>query len=155
MEDDRCEFHLFPVPERIWRTVRLDQAITATARAGAGIIAEAGGRLVPSYIGAAVRFEAWDLPWPLLRGPALAQARADVALSRVHARPDRIERRFILAAARDGTSWEATQIRGQRAPRTATYLPGTSPPVHPVPVYQALRDLNRALLSPGDPAPGR
>jgi hypothetical protein len=109
---------------------------------------------VPSYIGAAVRFETWDLPWPLLHGPALAQARADLALSRVRTRPDRIERRFIRAAAGDGTSWEATQIQGQRAPRTATYLPGTSPPVHPIPVYQALRDLNRALLSPSDPAPG-
>jgi hypothetical protein len=150
LQDGRYALDLFPVPERLWRELPPDTVITAAAALGSEIIA--GGRLHPSYAGTAVRLEVWDLPWPLLLGPARDQARADLAAGLVYTRPDRIERRYLFAAGRDGTSWMATQLRTQPVPRTATYPAGTVLK-ETLGAYRALRVLNRAIFGPQGPVP--
>jgi len=152
--DGRCELHPFPLPGFLWDAMPLHQVIATTAAAAASALARHGARLDPDFAGAAVRFEAWDLPWPLLHGPALARAHADLALGRVHARPDRIECRYIFAAGLDGTCWEARQIRAQPLPRTATYPPGAPQPSDNARAYDALRFFTRTVLGPDGPVAG-
>lgn len=149
--DGRCELHPLQVPRFLWTAMPFDHVIAVTAGAAAAAARKAGGEVGPDMIGAAVRFEAWTLPWPLLHGPALAQARTDLAAGRVHTRDDRIERRFIFATGRDGTLWEATQLRTQPRPRTITYPPGAPQPSDTNHAYDALRLLTHAVLGHDDP----
>ena len=124
MADGRCQLDPLDIPARAWHSLPLHNVIAATA---AGIRRANIGPADPAFIGTAVRFEDWDLPWPLLTGAALHQACSDLTAGAIHARHDRIETRLILAAGRDGTSWLARQHRHSPSPRVITSVPGEAP----------------------------
>jgi len=149
--DGRCELLPFAVPLAAWSRMPVHGVIAAVAAFTA--TRSAGSGPDPAVLGTAARFEAWDLPWPFLKGPALTQARLDLAAGRVRARTDRIEARYILATARDGTAWQGRQYRVQASPSVSTYPPGTPPPGDPI--SSALRLFTRAAAAPGidGPAP--
>lgn len=150
MAGGRCELDPLPVPGRAWRSLPLHEVITVTA---AGIRRAGAGPADPCFVGAAVRFEDWDLPWPLLGGRALLRAWADFAAGRAGTRPDRIRSRFILAAGRDGTSWQARQQRHSPLPRVTGASPGEPLPPAPPAAWAAIRHFTRAVVGPEASAP--
>jgi hypothetical protein len=114
--------------------------------------ARPGATARPGFYGVAFRFEAWDLPWGLLQGPARRQAQADLAAGRLHARPGRLEARYFLGTGRDGATYEARQYRWQDRVRSTAYPPSREAPQSPV--HDALRLITTTAARASRDEPG-
>ena len=150
LDGGTCGLYPLPVPARAWRSHPVHVVVTVTA----GSIGRAdAGPADPVFAGAAVRFEDWDLPWAFLDGPARRDAAAALAAGTVHARPDRIRTRFVLAAGRDGTAWLARQHRHSAAPTVVTCPAGSPRPPAPPRAWAAIGHFARTVLGPLPPGP--
>jgi hypothetical protein len=152
VQGSHCQLLHIPVPATTWALINPADVLAAMAADIAMIGARPGATARPGFYGVAFRFEAWDLLWGLLQGPARHQAQADLAAGRLHARPDRLEARYFLGTGRDGTSYEARQYRWQDRVRSSVYLPGREAPQSPV--HDALRIMTAAAAGASREDPG-
>lgn len=146
--DGRCQLDPLPVPARAWRGRPLHHVIVTAA---ASIRRAHAGPADPVFIGTAVRFDDWDLPWPLLPGRALPLGprrlcrRHHSPPPRPHpdpARPRRRPRRVLMAG---------TPVPPQPGP-PHRHLPSGGAPAHGIPrAWAAICYFTRAVLEPGEP----
>jgi hypothetical protein len=147
-----CELRPLPGPgAHGWRTLGV-HGVIAVATQGFAAFRDAGPA-DPALVAAAVRFEDWDLPWPLLGGTALPSAAAALLNGTIGDRPDRIRARFIIAAGRDGTSWLARQHRHSSRARVVTVPVGQVPPPVSPRAWSAITCFTRTVLGPPGPEP--
>lgn len=147
----QCRLLPLEIPDSDWQAAPFDHVIVNAARIGASHIAKSGTRLHSAIIGAAVRYEARDLPRLTGKGPGLTRALAGPVAGQGHPGPGRPRLRYIFAIAGDGTSWEAAQLRSQpfpALPSTAAYPRGRPSPRD----ISALRDFTRIIFGLEDPA---
>lgn len=98
----------------------------------------------PEYVGAAVRFHAWMLPWEALKGGGGRRAAEDARVGPGGQRGDCIAAHYAMAVTRDGGICQALQFINESCVRSVDMPAGTSPLAGPA-IGGALRSLTVAL----------
>lgn len=142
-----------PIPVAVWAAGRPPDVLEEIAFA-AGIAARIPGarRRHHDVYGTAFRFEGWGVDMRNLDAAQRRQAEADSAAHQIHARPDRVEYRLLLAADRTGTTYAARQQRGQAQVLTDVLPPGSALRQDGT-VPAALRQMTAALTGVPLPQP--
>lgn len=110
-DDDDEGLHLaeLPVPEDAWSAGELPEILRWLAEQFSASPLPA---LAPAALrGVAFRFEAWTVAGPLEDAAYREAAQQDARDRMLHARPDRVEVRMMLAAGRDGATHMVTERR--------------------------------------------
>jgi hypothetical protein len=115
-----------PIPLAAWATGRPPDVLEEIALAAEIASRIPGARRHRDLYGAAFRCEGWGLDMRGLDAGQRREAEADSAAHRIHARPDRIEYRLLVAADRTGATYAARQQRGQDEVFTDSFTPGSA-----------------------------
>jgi hypothetical protein len=149
----RFRLQPLPIPPAAWATGRPPDVLEAIARTAELAARLPGTRRRSDLYGTAFRFEGWGLDMQNMTSDQRRQGQADAAAHLIHARPDRVEYRLLLAADRTGTTYAAHQQRGQHQPTEDIFPPGRHHH-HDGAIPDALRRLTTALTGLPPPQPG-
>lgn len=152
----QCRLQPVPIPRAAWAAGRPPDILEYIALAAEIASRIPGTRRHGDLYGTAFRTEGWGLDMQNLDAAQRRQAEADSAAHRIHARPDRIEYRLLVAADLTGTTYAARQQRGQDQVLTDIFPPGSALRQDGA-VPAALRRMTAALTGaalPQPPEPG-
>lgn len=118
LERGKPRLSLLDFPDQMWELARPPEILARFAASTDLFRAELRTMVPEGLFGIAFRCEGWEIQQtPEVSEADWEQARADALAHRIHARPDRVEIRFMQAVDRAGTTYWVSVIRGQAGVR--------------------------------------